>query len=474
MDTLIKNGTLVTASETFEADIAIVNGKIAQIGEQLSPDADAKVIDAAGKLVLPGGVDAHVHLDLPMAGTVTADDHYTGTKAAAFGGTTFVIDFISQDSDDLSALVKAAVDKASKKAAVDFGYHMNITHLTAEVEEQIPSLAGMGVTSVKVFSAYNHRLRLQDGEIFKVLRIAQKSGILTMMHAENGDVIEILVDEAVKAGHLSPVWHARTRPAWGAEESVARGAALAATADAPLYVVHMNAAGEVDQLEYARSLGLNILGETCPQYLFFTEEDLNRVDGAKFVCSPPLRTIDDQSRLWEGLEDGVIQTISTDHCSFFYDGTKPILYEGREIAIPGKELGKDDFTKIPNGLPGVGDRLPVMWTSMVHSGRFSANRFVELTSTNPARIFGVYPQKGTLMPGADADIAIWDPEMRVTYGKSVAQHRTDYNLYEGFELTGFPVTVLSHGEVIVDQGKWFGMQGAGKYIKRKPFDSGLR
>lgn len=474
MDTLIMNGTLVTASETFEADIAIVNGKIAQIGEQLSPDADAKVIDAAGKLVLPGGVDAHVHLDLPMAGTVTADDHYTGTKAAAFGGTTFVIDFISQDSDDLSALVKTAVNKASKKAAVDFGYHMNITHLTAEVEEQIPSLAGMGVTSVKVFSAYNHRLRLQDGEIFKVLRIAQKSGILTMMHAENGDVIEILVDEAVKAGHLSPVWHARTRPAWGAEESVARGAALAATADAPLYVVHMNAAGEVDQLEYARSLGLNILGETCPQYLFFTEEDLNRVDGAKFVCSPPLRTIDDQSRLWEGLEDGVIQTISTDHCSFFYDGTKPILYEGREIAIPGKELGKDDFTKIPNGLPGVGDRLPVMWTSMVHSGRFSANRFVELTSTNPARIFGVYPQKGTLMPGADADIAIWDPEMKVTYGKSVAQHRTDYNLYEGFELTGFPVTVLSHGEVIVDQAKWFGRQGAGKYIKRKPFDSGLR
>lgn len=472
MDTLIKNGTLITASETIDADIAVVNGKIAQIGEHLSPDGAAKVIDAAGKLVLPGGVDAHVHLDLPMAGTVTSDDHYTGTRAAAFGGTTFVIDFISQDSDDLAALVTAAVEKASKKAAVDFGYHMNITHLSADVEAQIPSLAGLGVTSVKVFSAYNHRLRLQDGDIFKVLRIAQKSGILTMMHAENGDVIEILVDEAVKAGHLSPVWHARTRPAWGAEESVARGAALAATADAPLYIVHMNAAGEVDQLEYARSLGLNILGETCPQYLFFTEDDLDRPDGAKFVCSPPLRTVDDQNRLWEGLEDGVIQTISTDHCSFFYDGTKPILYEGREIAIPGKELGKDDFTKIPNGLPGVGDRLPVMWTSMVHSGRFSPNRFVELTSTNPARIFGVYPQKGTLMPGADADIAVWDPDLKVTYGKSVAQHRTDYNLYEGFELTGFPVMVLSHGEVIVEHGKWFGRPGAGKFVKRKPFDSG--
>lgn len=472
MNTLIKNGTVVTASESFKADLWIVDGKIFQIGERLDGDESTRVIDAAGKWVLPGGVDAHVHLDMPMAGTVTADDHYTGTRAAAFGGTTFVIDFISQDSDDLGKLVKAAVDKASQKAAVDFSFHMNITHLTPEVEAQIPLLAEMGVTSVKVFSAYNHRLRLQDGEIFRVLRVAKNSGILTMMHAENGDVIDILVEEALKAGHRSPVWHARTRPAWGAEESVARGAALAATAEAPLYIVHMNAAGEVDQLEYARGLGLNILGETCPQYLFFTEDDLDRPDGAKFVCSPPLRTVEDQNRLWEGLEDGIIQTISTDHCSFFFDGTSPILYEGQKIAIPGKELGKDDFTKIPNGLPGVGDRLPVMWTAMVHSGRFSVNRFVELTSTNPARIFGIYPQKGTLMPGADADIAVWDPEMKVTYGRDRAQHRTDYNLYEGFDLTGFPVLVFSRGELIVDHGTWHGKAGRGHFISRKRFDPG--
>ena len=469
MKTIIKNGTLVTASESIRADLLIEDNKITGIAEKLTPDAETQVIDASNKLVLPGGVDAHVHLDMPMAGTVTSDDHYTGTKAAAFGGTTFVIDFISQDSDNLGELVKTYVEKASAKATVDFGFHMNITHLNAHVEAQIPNLPDMGVTSVKVFSAYNHRLRLQDGEIFKVLRTAKENGILTMMHAENGDVIDILVEEALQAGHRSPIWHARTRPAWGAEESVATGVGLAATADAPLYIVHMNAAGEVDQLEYARGLGLNILGETCPQYLFFTEADLERPDGAKFVCSPPLRTVEDQDRLWEGLEDGVIQTISTDHCSFMFDGTQPMQYEGGTFSLPGKELGREDFTKIPNGLPGVGDRLPVMWNAMVSSGRFSVNRFVELTSTNPAKIFGVYPQKGTLMPGADADIALWDPEMKVTYGKDVAQHRTDYNLYEGFELNGFPVMVISAGEVIVDHGQWLGRAGRGKFIQRKRF-----
>ena len=470
MKRLIKGGTLVTASETIKADLLVDGEKISMIAEALQPDPDTQVINADGLMVLPGGVDAHVHLDMPMAGTVTADDHYSGTKAAAFGGTTFVIDFVSQDSDDLGNLVRAAVQKASAKAVVDFGFHMNITHLTPEVEEQIPSLVDWGVTSVKVFSAYNHRLRLSDGEIFKVLRVARKSGILTMMHAENGDVIEILVQEALAEGKLSPVWHARTRPAWGAEESVARGAALAATAEAPLYIVHMNTAGEVDQLEYARMMGINLLAETCPQYLFFTENDLERPDGAKFVCSPPLRTEEDQNRLWEGLQSGLIQTIATDHCSFFYDGTKPIRYEGQSIAIPGKELGKDDFTLIPNGLPGVGDRMPVMWTAMVSSGRFSVNRFVELTATAPARIFGCYPQKGTLLPGADADLVLWDPDMKVKYGIDVAQHRTDYNLYEGFDLTGFPVMVFSRGQLLVDHGKWLGKPGMGRFVRRKPYE----
>ena len=470
MKRLIKGGTLVTASETIKADLLVDGEKISMIAEVLQPEPDMQVINANGMMVLPGGVDAHVHLDMPMAGTVTADDHYSGTKAAAFGGTTFVIDFVSQDSDDLGVLVEAAVQKASAKDAVDFGFHMNITHLTPEVEEQIPSLVDWGVTSVKVFSAYNNRLRLSDGDIFKVLRIARKSGILTMLHAENGDVIEILVQEALAEGKLSPVWHARTRPAWGAEESVARGAALAATAEAPLYIVHMNTAGEVDQLEYARMMGINLLAETCPQYLFFPESDLERPDGAKFVCSPPLRSEEDQNRLWEGLQSGLIQTIATDHCSFFYDGTKPIRYEGQSIAIPGKELGKDDFTLIPNGLPGVGDRMPVMWTAMVSSGRFSVNRFVELTATTPARIFGCYPQKGTLLPGADADLVLWDPEMKVKYGVDVAQHRTDYNLYEGFDLTGFPVMVFSRGQLLVDHGRWLGKPGMGRFVKCKPYE----
>jgi dihydropyrimidinase len=468
MSTLIKNGRIVTPAETFQADLLIEREKIVSIGDLSSVFAD-EVIDASGLYVLPGGVDAHVHLDLPMAGTVSSDDHYTGTKAAAFGGTTTVIDFISQDSDDLVSLVEAMRAKADAKAAIDYSFHMNITHYNEQVDRAIPELVKRGITSLKVFTAYNHRLRLQDGEILQVLRTAKKNGLLTMMHAENGDVIDLLIQEAVRAGHLAPIWHARTRPAWGAEESVARGAALAATADAPLYIVHMNAGGEVDQLEYARSLGIAVMGETCPQYLFFTEKELERPDGAKWICSPPVRTESDQQRLWEGLEDGVIQTIATDHCPFFFDGTKPILYEGKPVQIPGKELGKDDFTKIPNGLPGIGDRMPVMWDAMVSSGRFTVNQFVELTCANPAKIFGMYPRKGCLLPGADADVVLWNPEKRVKYGMAFSQQRTDYNLYEGWELKGFPVRVISRGKTLVENGTWYGNPGEGKFVACEPF-----
>jgi dihydropyrimidinase len=463
MFTLIKNGSIVTPAETFISDLLIEDGIIREIGKDISRPVD-EVIDASGLFVLPGGVDAHVHLDLPMAGTVSSDDHYTGTKAAAFGGTTTVIDFISQDSDDLLLLVEKMRKKADSKAAIDFSFHMNITHYNKKVDQAIPELAKEGITSLKVFTAYNDRLRLQDGEIFQVLRTAKKAGMLTMMHAENGDVIELLIKEAVEAKHLSPVWHARTRPAWGAAESVATGIGLAATAEAPLYFVHMNTAGEVDQLEYARSLGIPVMGETCPQYLFFTEKELEREDGAKWICSPPMRRMEDQKRLWEGLEEDIIQTIATDHCPFFYDGTKSINYEGQAIAIPGKELGKGDFTRIPNWLPGVGDRMPVMWTQMVSSGRFTINQFVQLTCANPARIFGLYPRKGCLLPGADADIVLWDPEKKVNYGIAFSQQRTDYNLYEGWELLGYPVRVISHGKTIVDQGEWLGKAGDGKFV----------
>jgi dihydropyrimidinase len=355
MTLLIQSGTLITASDTFQADILVEDEQIKAIEKNLKAPPGSQVINAAGKYVLPGGVDVHCHFDLPMAETVSSDDHYTGHKAAAFGGTTTVIDFIPQELAPLQANVDAWHAKADPKAAVDFGFHMNITRLDRHVEAQIPGLVEQGITSLKVFTAYNHRMRLMDDQIFRVMRIARQHGMLTMVHAENGDVIELLVNEALEQHHLEPVWHARTRPAWGAVEAVLRSAALSAESQAPLYIVHMNTAGEVDMLAYAREHGLNVMGETCPQYLFFTEKNLEQEDGSKFVCSPPVRTEADNARLWEGLMDGTIQVLATDHCPFFYDGTQPILYEGKPVAIPGKELGKGDFTKIPNGLPGVGD-----------------------------------------------------------------------------------------------------------------------
>lgn len=465
MTLLIKNGTLITAAETFAADILVEGEVIQQIGEDLPADG-ATVVDASGMLVMPGGVDPHVHLDLPMFDTVTSDDHYTGHRAAAFGGTTTALDFIPQEHVTLAEDIAAWHRRADHHAAIDFGFHINITRFDEKIAEEISSLPQAGITSLKVFTAYNNRLRLDDGGIFKVMRIARDAGILTLLHAENGDVIDVLIQEALDAGHTSPIWHARTRPAWGAVEAVLRACSLAAQAQAPLYVVHMNVAGEVDQLAYVRRMGVQVMGETCPQYLFFTEDQIDKPDGAKFICSPPLRTVADNARLWEGVQNGTIQTIGTDHCSFFYDGTRGIIYEGKPVAIPGKELGRDDFTKIPNGLPGIADRLPILWTYGVRQGRITANQFVALNCTNPARIFGMYPKKGTLMPGADADIVIWNPEKRLTYGVNQAHMRTDYNLYEGWEVVGMPEKVFLRGKLIVDGDRWLGKAGEGKFIHR--------
>jgi len=468
MSILIKGGTIITAAETFPADILIEGERILAIGDDL-PAGDAQVIDATGKLVLPGGVDVHTHFDLPMFGTVSSDDHYTGHKAAAFGGTTTVIDFISQDVAPLLENVDRWHAKADPKAAVDFRFHMNITRFDEQVAADIPLLVGQGITTLKVFTAYNGRLRLPDGDIFQVMRIAGKHGMLTMMHAENGDIIDVLTAEALRAGHSEPYWHALTRPGWGEVEAALRGAAISAQAEAPLYLVHMNVAGEVDMLAYARENGLQVMGETCPQYLFFTEDDLRRPDGAKWICSPPMRSRLDNERLWQGLQDGTIQAVATDHCPFYYDGSRPIVYEGREIAIPGKELGRENFTLIPNGLPGVGDRLPVLWTHGVVGGRMTPNQFVALNCTNPARIFGLYPRKGTLVPGADADVVIWNPASTIDYGVEHARHRTDYNLYEGWELNGYPERVFLRGKLIVDHETWLGAPGQGQFIPRKPF-----
>ncbi|HEY9086966.1 MAG TPA: dihydropyrimidinase [Anaerolineaceae bacterium] len=468
MAILIKGGTVVTAAEMYPADVLVRGERIVAVGTDL-PVSDAQVIDASGKLILPGGVDVHTHFDLPMFGTVSSDDHYTGHKAAAFGGTTTAIDFISQDVSPLLDNVERWHVKADAKAAIDFSFHMNITRFDAQVAADIPLLVGEGITSLKVFTAYNGRLRLPDGDIFQVMRIAGKHGMLTMMHAENGDIIDVLIAEALQAGYTAPYFHAATRPGWGEVEAALRGFAISAQAEAPLYLVHMNVAGEVDMLAYARENGLQVMGETCPQYLFFTEDDLRRPDGAKWICSPPMRTRVDNERLWEGLRDGTIQAVATDHCPFYFDGTRPILYEGREVAIPGKELGRDNFTLIPNGLPGVGDRLPVMWTQGVVGGRMTPTQFVALHCTNPARMFGLYPRKGTLSPGADADIVIWDPERVVKYGTAHAQHRTDYNLYEGWELDGYPQQVFLRGKLIVDHETWLGAAGQGVFVPRKPF-----
>ncbi len=469
---LIKNGTLVTAEKTFQADILIQDEKILRILSTTlnasAPDLQVdsvQTLDATGKLILPGGVDPHVHLDLPMFGTVSSDDHYTGHKAAAFGGTTTVMDFVVLEQEGFGHSVDLWMKKA-QKAAIDYSFHMNLTQFDEQIAKQIPSLMKVGIQTLKVFTAYNGRLRLDDGSIFKALQIAKDNGMLVMAHCENGDVIETLTAQALEAGHWEPEWHALTRPAWGAVESTLRVAGMASAADAPVYIVHMNTGGEVDMLKYARERGVKVMGETCPQYLFFTMDDLRKPDGAKWICSPPMRTKDDNARLWEGLTEGILQTVGTDHCPFFFDGTEPIIYEGKPIAIPGKELGARDFTKIPNGLPGIQDRLPVLWTTGVRTGRITQNQFVAYMSTNPAKIFGLYPRKGALLEGSDADIAIWDPEKKVNYGVGVSHQRTDYNLYEGWELTGYPEKVFLRGRLIVDGDAWMGKAGDGRFLKR--------
>ena len=464
MAILIKNGSLITSTETFQSDILIEGEKIEQIGRNIHhPNAD--LIDAAGKLVMPGGVDPHVHLDLPMFGTVSSDDHYTGHKAAAFGGTTTVMDFVVLEDKGFDYSVDIWM-KMAEKAAIDYSFHMNLTQFNEKIAKQIPSLHEMGITTLKVFTAYSGRLRIDDGSIFKAMQIARDNGMLVMAHCENGDVIDTLTEQALAVGHTTPEWHALTRPAWGAVEATLRVAGMASAADAPVYIVHMNAGGEVDMLKYAREHGVKVMGETCPQYLFFTIDDLRRPDGAKWICSPPMRTKEDNARLWDGLTDGILQTIGTDHCPFFFDGTKPIVYEGTEITIPGKELGKDDFTKIPNGLPGIQDRMPVLWTQGVGTGRITANQFVAYMSTNPAKIFGLYPRKGALLEGSDADIVIWDPNKKVKYGVVMSHQRTDYNLYEGWELTGYPEKVFLRGQLIVDGDEWKGRRGMGQFLKR--------
>ena len=468
MPTLIKNGTVITAGDTIQADVLIDGETIGIVGQGLDI-AGVQVIDAAGKYLLPGGIDAHTHLELDIGSTVSSDDFYTGHKAAAFGGTTTHIDFAIPDKgQSLRSGIEAWHQKAADKAVIDYGFHANLVEVNAAIVDEIPSLIDEGVTSIKALLAYKGRLQIDDAGLFKTLQKAGEAGLLTMVHAENGDAIDILIEQAIEQGHLDPTWHARTRPAWCEAEATLRAIALAGVAHAPLYVVHMTCELAVDQLRYGRAHGLPVMGETCIQYLFFTEDDLARpnFEGAKFVCSPPVRTRRDNEALWRALQSGDLQIVSTDHCPFLFDGTKPIEYEGQAYQMPGKELGKDNFSKMPNGLPALGDRMVMLWSEGVGKGRLSANRFVELTATNPAKVFGMYPRKGTIAAGSDADILIWDPAAHKTVGVKTSKHRTDYNLFGGGEVLGWPEKVVRRGELLVDGDQWLGKAGSGRFIRR--------
>ncbi|MCP4418681.1 MAG: dihydropyrimidinase [Chloroflexi bacterium] len=463
MATIIKNGTIITASDTVQADILIEGEQIALIGRDLPTDGN-DVIDATGKLLLPGGIDVHTHLELPFGGTVSSDDFFTGHRAAAFGGTTTHIDFAIQP---MGGSLREGIDewhkKANDKAAIDYGFHMAITDLRDDVMAEIPQMLEQGVTSLKLFMAYKGLFQVDDTTLFRAMQQAAKHGMLIMVHAENGDVIAELASQLVAEGKMDPKYHAVAHPAMAEAEATGRAVALAGIANAPLYVVHVTCEEAIEQLILGRAKGFPVMGETCTQYMFVFEEDLARpgYEGAKFICSPPVRQPKDAPVLWKALADNTLQAVSTDHCPFWYEG-------GVNGRIPGKELGKGDFSKIPNGMPGIEDRMPVMWHHGVVNGRMSANRFVEITSTNPAKIFGLYPRKGTISVGADADIVVWDPEHEHTISATTHHMRTDYNVYEGMAVKGWPERVLLRGRTVVHGNNWLGEAGKGQFLKRKP------
>lgn len=461
MGTLIKNGTIITASDTAQADLLIDGEQIALIGRNLAGDGH-EIIDATGKLLLPGGIDVHTHLELPFGGTLSSDDFFSGQRAAAFGGTTTHIDFAIQPR---GGSLKQGVDtwhkKAEGKAVIDYGFHVAINDLRPEVLDEIPSLIDEGVTSIKLFMAYKGVLQVDDQTLFRSMIKAAEHGLLTMVHAENGDVIAELTAAALAKGQTSPIYHAKTRPAIVEGEATNRAVALAGVADAPLYVVHMTCVEALQALALGRARGFPVMGETCTQYMFIFEDDLGKpgFEGAKYVCSPPMRTPQDADALWQALAGGALQVVSTDHCPFWYEG-------GVHGRLAGKELGKAGFDKIPNGVPGIEERMPVMWTHGVVGGRLSANRFVELMCTNPAKIFGLYPRKGTLAIGSDADVVIWDPEKIHTLRAETQHMNTDYTLYEGMTVKGWPEQVLLRGKTVVQGEQWLGEAGKGQFLRR--------
>jgi len=454
MSLLIKNGRIITSEQDYIADIYIEKDKIKTIGLSLNIQAD-KIIDAKGKYVIPGGIDVHTHLDMPFGGTTSVDNFETGTRAAAFGGTTSIIDFAIQAK---GTKMRTALDtwwkKAEGKATIDYGLHMIVTDLPEADLGDMGDMVREGVTSFKLFMAYPNVLLVDDATIFRAMKHTANTGALVCMHAENGGVIDLIVQKALAEGKTAPIYHALTRPTTAEGEAVNRSIALSQMAGAPVYIVHLSCNDALEKVAEARDRGLPAFAETCPQYLFLSLDDMNKpgFEDAKLVFTPPLREKWHQEKLWAGIKKNTLQIVSTDHCPFCFNEQK--------------ELGKGDFTKIPNGGPGIEHRMQLIYDGGVRAGRITLNRWVEITSTAPAKMFGMFPRKGTIAPGSDADIVIWDPDKEYTISAKTHHMAVDYSMYEGKKVKGNTDVVISRGEVIMEEEKFSGKPGRGNFVKR--------
>ena len=451
-DMIVKGGNVVTASDIFKADIGINEGIISEMGLDLGKDA-AEIIDASGKYVFPGGIDPHTHMNMPFGGTFSSDDFKTGTIAAACGGTTSIVDFsIQAKGKSLKQTINTWREKADGKAVIDYGIHIALTELNEEVMNEIPKVIADGYQSFKMYMTYDG-MRVDDGTLLRTLIKVNESGGLCCVHAENYYVIEYLKNKFLSEGKIEPIYHALSRPDLAEGEAAGRAIKLAKIANAPLYIVHNSCEASISEIAKAREEGYPIMGETCPQYLLLSEDNYREpnFNGAKYVMSPPLRDKKNWPVVWKAIKDNTLQVVATDHCPFF---------------MSQKEMGKDSFASIPNGAPGIEARMALMYTYGVTSGEIDLNRFVQVTSTNAAKIYGMYPQKGTIAVGSDADLVVFDPNIETTLTKSMLHENVDYTPYEGFKLKGYPTVTISRGNIIAKDGQFVGKEGRGKFIKR--------